>query len=514
MDARHSQQALTPHRLGDRLLHADDPRPALQALAYLMGYKRHLAIPVLASSLMSHLTRTHSLHSGDKAMSGERLLDALFVTDAQAEALVGHVGKALLGDGLFPPNPRIAWKPAADVDFVHAESEERDLFSLARSLTDTVFLGEAFLETSNGSVRDVQLAILEMLLGPLRDGLPTLPMAFLGLDHRLRFNECLRVILLLIALFDDCTFEDRACAAPLVEKCYELVFRLCAAGEALGRLEDVLSALQEGLVDLGRDPHFFYVPRFPVHDDTVEEAGVSMSYRKVCLDSIAAWHLKTSALALASACEPTSKRCPPREVVTKLLLEQPPLLLNALGFFFWSGDADNDQIEAAGGLPTSLLHSAVGDARTGELINLDRFRKTLEVSAQVDDGAFASAVEWATALNVRTMQRQATAGMVQGWESLLEVCVRRAPAVASDLLSGDRGLVALKELLMACALMLEQHPDADVSLLYASRKVIHNMLDILPVVPFFFLLFLFLFGLSRCKQWNLWLGVVLFSCIN
>jgi len=135
-----------------------------------------------------------------------------------------------------------------------------------------------------------------------------------------------------------------------------------------------------------------------------------------------------------------------------------------------------------------LVHAALRDARIGELTNLARFRNTLEMNGYADNGVAAEAVDWAAELNVEAMQRHATAGMVHGWESLLEVCVQRAPAVAPDLLSGDRGLVALKELLMACALMLEQHPDAEMQVAEPLARscvvLVHQLRIFHPLVSF------------------------------
>jgi hypothetical protein len=61
-------------------------------LAYLISYTRHPAIPLLAATVLAHVTKSDGM--GDP-------VDMLFPTVPSANALVGHIASAFASDGII-----------------------------------------------------------------------------------------------------------------------------------------------------------------------------------------------------------------------------------------------------------------------------------------------------------------------------------------------------------------------------------------------------------------------------
>ena len=127
-------------------------------------------------------------------------------------------------------------RPAVDVDFMldpRPDVEQNLLLRLARSISFMSGDAPALSMEKSG----VQIPIFTMLLAPLKAGLamPTMTLAFLGLEDRLRNKECLYVIIDELQLFSISNGRH----SELASKGFELIYRVCLSCQAMGggRLE-------------------------------------------------------------------------------------------------------------------------------------------------------------------------------------------------------------------------------------------------------------------------------------
>jgi len=177
------------------------------------------------------------------------------------------------------------------------------LLEIGRNLTRTA-LPASFLGSGH---RDVQIAVLEMLLSPLRVDRPAFTAAFLGLWHGQKSDALLRVAVVRCLKYH--SPDGSAADAPVAEKCFELIFRTAAAAKQSGALDDVLEAVLRCLEQ--SDPDFFVLPRLaPV--DTSDPDLAEYNQR------VLAWHFEIAALFLASAAQ-QRREAPVRRCVTALL---------------------------------------------------------------------------------------------------------------------------------------------------------------------------------------------------
>jgi hypothetical protein len=426
----------------------------VRALAYLVSYPRHPAIPMLAATVLAHVTQSD-------AMPGA--VDMLFPTVPSAAALVGNVARALTSElgslrsdtlagahlpwaqSSRPVRPhrsrargaagRAAWVPSLQVDFVYDELAY--LVELA---------GKTAVEPLEGA--PVQLALLDMLLAPLRAGHdPSLTLAFLGLDRTEKRLTCSALLGAVVAIVVHAAEWPSVAATAM-----ELLYRLGVDAQRAGQLDDLLAALHRLLpasLHPSRGAWYFYraPPALP--------EGVDWSARRA-LASVGAWRLRLASLALCRACDPSS---PSHAQIGEMVRDHldnlgapEPLLAPPLAV----GGEFDPVLEAPWEVPGPWRAAEAAAKRRGRLHLLDFAAQIsgLPLEEQV------RAKSWAAWRNQCQSASEANRNRLRGWEELLEVCVSRAPLVSPHCRATAEQLSGL---LQHSARTLSDDPDLEVS---------------------------------------------------